>query len=256
MGTRSTHPLYGHGTHVTGLVATVAPEAKIVPVRVLDQNGAGNVWVLAEALNYAATLDPDGDPATDDKVRVINMSIATRRQTALLNDIIDDITCGFSDDDDDDEEDGGRAYIITQRAECLTEGRGGIVIVAAAGNNGSTVAEYPAAESQNIGGVLAVAASNRQDRRAAFSNWGSWVEMAAPGDGLISPVPGGGYGVWGGTSMASPIADGQAALIRSYYRQRQLTATQVVNHIISSSVMVGGQVPFRIDAAAALASVP
>lgn len=257
VGTRATHPLYGHGTHVTGLVAASAPESKIVPIRVLDTNGVGNIWVLAEALLYAANLDPDGNPATDDQVRVINMSIATRRPTALLNDVIGDITCGFSDDGDDDDESGGSGTIpVTNRAECLTEGRGGIVVVASAGNRGSTIAEYPAAESINIGGALAVAASNRQDRRAAFSNWGSWVEIAAPGDVIISSVPGGGYGVWGGTSMASPLVAGQAALIRSYHRQRQLTATQVVNHIISSSAMVGGQVPFRVDAAASLSTSP
>ncbi len=55
---------YGHGTHVAGLVALAAPEAKILPIRVLDRRGVGNMWVLSEAIRYA--LDPDNDPASDD----------------------------------------------------------------------------------------------------------------------------------------------------------------------------------------------
>ena len=63
---------FGHGTHVAGLVALTAPDAKIVPYRVLDENGEGNVWVLAEALLRA--IDPDGNPAKDDGAHVINIS--------------------------------------------------------------------------------------------------------------------------------------------------------------------------------------
>ena len=63
---------YGHGTHVAGLVALVAPEAKIMPLRVLDENGSGNIWVLAEALTYA--INPDGNLNTADGADVINLS--------------------------------------------------------------------------------------------------------------------------------------------------------------------------------------
>lgn len=53
-GVAGVHAGYGHGTHVTGLIALVAPDAKIMPVRVLDQDGVGNIWVLAEGLLYAS----------------------------------------------------------------------------------------------------------------------------------------------------------------------------------------------------------
>ena len=66
---------YGHGTHVAGIVLMVAPDAKIIPIRVLDQNGVGNVWTLSKALNYAA--NPDGNPATDDGANIINLSLGT-----------------------------------------------------------------------------------------------------------------------------------------------------------------------------------
>ena len=55
VGDQQTGP-YGHGTHVAGLIALVAPEAKIIPIRVLDRYGVGNIWVLAEALAFA--IDP------------------------------------------------------------------------------------------------------------------------------------------------------------------------------------------------------
>src|SRR5919206_3501667 len=77
---------YGHGTHVAGLVALAAPEAKIMPLRVLDSRGIGNMWVLAEALHYAA--DPDGDPLTDDGADVINMSLATANSSRLLHEFV------------------------------------------------------------------------------------------------------------------------------------------------------------------------
>src|SRR6185295_13063961 len=65
----------GHGTHVAGLIALAAPEARIMPVRVLDAEGAGDMWRLARALVWAS--DPDGDPATPDGADVINLSLTT-----------------------------------------------------------------------------------------------------------------------------------------------------------------------------------
>ena len=90
VGNQTTGP-FGHGTHVAGLIALVAPDAKIIPVRVLDQKGIGNTWVLAEALAYAA--DPDGNPATHDGADVINLSLSTLRRTRLLRDVLEKV-CG------------------------------------------------------------------------------------------------------------------------------------------------------------------
>ncbi|MCG8346261.1 MAG: S8 family serine peptidase, partial [Chloroflexales bacterium] len=100
VGVYETDVAFGHGTHVAGLVALAAPDAKILPVRVLDRDGAGNVWVLIEALNYA--IDPDSDSDTNDGAQVINMSLGTLRETDLLEDIIEEVTC--EDDDEEEEE--------------------------------------------------------------------------------------------------------------------------------------------------------
>lgn len=93
-------PAYGHGTHVAGAIALVAPEASIMPIRVLDPEGNGNIWVLAEALFYA--VDPDGDPATPDGADIINLSLSTLRRTDLLDEIVGDVVCYGVDVDDDD----------------------------------------------------------------------------------------------------------------------------------------------------------
>jgi subtilisin family serine protease len=228
---------YGHGTHVAGLVALAAPEAQILPVRVLDRDGVGSIWVLAEALAY--TVNPDGDIDTPDGAHVINLSLSTRRQTRLLEEIVRDVICEDDDDDDDDDDD------------CLaTPGRGAIVI-AAAGNRASTLPEYPAAETTP--GLLAVGANTAADTLTDFSNYGDWVHVAAPGDRIMSSVPGNEYGVWSGTSMAAPLAAGQAALVRAAYPQ--LTAVQVVERIRLTASGPAGEPP-RIDTAAALGLPP
>ena len=82
---------FGHGTHVAGLVALVAPDAMIMPVRVLDADGQGNAWVLAEALMYA--IDPDGDPSTDDGAHVINLSLGTTTRTRIFDAVVELATC-------------------------------------------------------------------------------------------------------------------------------------------------------------------
>ncbi|MFO7634670.1 MAG: S8 family serine peptidase [Caldilinea sp.] len=235
---------YGHGTHVAGLVALAAPEAQILPVRVLDRDGAGNIWVLAEALAYA--VNPDGDINTPDGAHVINLSLSTRRQTRLIEEIVRDVICEDDDDDDDDGDDSRRS-MLDDDDDCLaTPGRGAVVI-AAAGNRASTLPEYPAAETQP--GLLAVAANTDAGTLADFSNFGAWVHVAAPGDRIMSSVPGNDYGVWSGTSMAAPLAAGQAALVRA--ANPLLTAAQVAERIRLTASGPAGEPP-RIDAAAAL----
>ena len=198
---------FGHGTHVAGLVALTAPNATLMPVRVLDQAGRGNAWVLAEALMWA--IDPDGNPATDDGARVINLSLGTVRPTRLLDIAIELATCS-----DDDDNDGGIDYSDPGFAKDVERCNQlhGAVVMAAAGNSGSaTERQYPAAEAAE--GQLAITASTANQTLAAFSNSGPWVQLAAPGYRVVSTVPGGGYGTWSGTSMATPIATGVAALV-------------------------------------------
>jgi hypothetical protein len=160
----------------------------------------------------------------------------------LLAEIVAEITCenGESDDDDDDEDDDDNG--------CSGVAGHDVVVVAAAGNRGAAIAEYPAAEQHP--GLLAVAASTESEELAAFSTFGSWVQVAAPGEDIISTVPGGGYGTWSGTSMAAPFAAGQAALMRAVFPE--LSAADIVDEIVETAVPIDGPVPLRIDPAAAL----
>ncbi|MFL6276556.1 MAG: S8 family serine peptidase [Blastocatellia bacterium] len=204
-----------------------------MPVRVLDADGVGDIWRLAKALVYA--LDPDGNPATDDGAKVINLSLSMVKRSSLLRDVLRAVTCPKSD-------------AATTDLPCILSGGRGAVVVVAAGNNGNSVAQYPAADS--VAGSMAVGASTQDDQVAAFSNYGSWVQVAAPGENILNTVPGGGYGTWSGTSMASPLVAGEAALIRAAYPK--MNTTQVTQQITSKGVSYRNFIRTRIDAAAAL----
>ena len=163
---------WGHGTHVAGIVAQVAPDAEIVGYRVLDSEGTGRVFAVA-----AAIFD-----ATDRGVDVINLSFGLDHQSKskMLRDAL--------------------KYAKNS----------GVIVVAAAGNEGLGHKRYPAAEKD----VMAVGAHDRSaEQLAPFANHGDWVEVAAPGVGVLSALPGGGFGTWSGSSMAAPFVAGQAALL-------------------------------------------
>ena len=235
---------FGHGTHVAGLVALVAPDAMIMPVRVLDPDGQGNAWVLAEALLYA--VDPDGDPDTDDGAHVINLSLGTTTRTRIFDAAVELATCSAAFDNDL----ADPGYDV-DAARC-SQTRG-VIIVAAAGNDGSSaVLEYPAAET-GTHGLAAVGASAANMRRASFSNYGSWVRFAAPGEGITSSIPGGGYGTWSGTSMAAPLFAGTAALLRA--SNPSMKPDDILRRIGSRSAALCGTNLRQIDAAAALRDV-
>jgi subtilisin family serine protease len=210
IGTPLVNTAYGHGTFVTGLVALAAPDAAIMPVRVLDPDGRSNVWRLAKGIVWAATRG----------ATVINLSLGTNTHTHLTNEVIGNVG---------------------------SKGRG-VVVVAAAGNAASNQPQFPAAE----GGarVLAVGASTSKDTLAPFSNYGSWVRVVAPGVSLLSTVPGGGYASWSGTSMATGLASGEAALVRSAYSA--FSAQDVISRIANTSTRISGQVSLRINAGAAV----
>lgn len=176
----------GHGTHVAGTIAAaaddgnpavgMAPDAQIMPLKFLDGSGAGNVGDAISAIDYA--IDKGAD--------VINASWGGPDYSSALKDAID-------------------------RA-----GQAGVVFAAAAGNDGTSndsEPNYPA--SMELPSLISVAAIERSGELASFSNYGAdSVDIAAPGTGIYSTVPGG-YESWSGTSMATPHVSGVAALLKS-----------------------------------------
>ena len=87
----------------------------------------------------------------------------------------------------------------------------GAVIVASAGNSGSTTLNYPACYPK----VFAVAATNNQDLKTSFSTYGDWVDVSAPGMGIVSTIANDGYTWYNGTSMSAPLAAGVIALVKT-----------------------------------------
>ena len=246
-GDHLNNPSFGHGTHVAGLIALVAPGAKIMPLRVLDADGQGNAWVLAEALLHA--VDPDGNPGTNDGAHVINLSLGSLGRTQILDTIGRLATCSIPpvvlrprDDLADPGYNGDR-----DRCNAF----GGAVVVAAAGNDASdALREYPAAEG--VYGLVAVGASTSASRLASFSNFGGWIDFAAPGEGITSSVPGG-YGTWSGTSMAAPLAAGTAVLVRAL--NPGLSPRDVAKRLANTSGNLCGTKMRRLDAEAAVKNV-
>ena len=163
---------HGHGTFVAGIIAQVAPDAQIVPIRVLDADGVGELHAVIEGMEYAI----------DSGVDVINLSFGLneKSKSKALKD----------------------AFKRAMDA--------GITVVAAAGNQGDDDKHYPAAEKEIVS-VGALGSSGAEI--AGFSGRGKWVDIAAPGENIVSSFPGGGFATWGGTSMAAPIVTGQLALM-------------------------------------------
>ncbi|HSQ71597.1 MAG TPA: S8 family serine peptidase, partial [Rubrivivax sp.] len=167
--------------------------------------------------------------------------------------------CEFDDDDDDEFDDPG---FDDARARCA---RGhGAAVLSAAGNDGSDRIEiFPAAEQ--VKGTRAVAATTEQQRLADFSNDGGWIKLAAPGALIVSAVPGGAWGTWSGTSMASPLAAGTAALVLATPAKnprpgvmdplRQWTAEDLLKRLEDRAKKVCDASVKQIDAAAAVSDL-
>ncbi len=176
----------GHGTKVAGIIAArpddktgfvgLAPEATIIPIQQNDAEGHGDTQTLAAAIRYAVKADAD----------VINIS----QDTADAAEPDPDLEAAVD--------------------EALAQD---IVVVASAGNDGlggNVKKTYPA----SYDGVLAVAASDRNNERASFSQSGDFVDVAAPGVDIISTVPRGGHCSDNGTSFSAPYVAGLAALLK------------------------------------------
>lgn len=171
----------GHGTHVAGIIAA------------RSGNGEGISGVAPDAaIMPVKALDAEGAGFMSDVLEGIVW--AADRGADVINMSL-----------------GGPDATFTASAVSYAQSKG-VVVIAAAGNEGSSQLMYPAA----LPGVLAVAAVDQDGQPAGYSNHGaSWVDVAAPGTQITSTLPGGRYAAWSGTSMATPQVAGVAALIRS-----------------------------------------
>ena len=230
----------GHGTFVAGLIRLVAPDAMLLPVRVLDSDGIANNFQIARAVAWSI----------DRGAHVVNMSLGEDYESITIMDVV---------------------------AEAKSKG---VAVVGAAGNRATDdPKEYPASDANAIG----VTALDWSDARAPFANFGNQLDLAAPGDSIvmgpgadlakaiIGPVPGGGYGVWEGTSFATAFVSGTAALVRAQHPEwptKTVPRGAIVDTLLATLVETGvntdAQNPgfagelggARISAAAAVAAGP
>jgi subtilisin family serine protease len=188
-----TSDVLGHGTAVAGAVAAATNNG----IGVAGVNWAARIMplVVADDSDFAAYSDIAAaiQYAVDRGVRVINVSIGGSNPSAALQKAID--------------------YAWSR----------GALIFAAAMNQAVSTPYYPAACPH----VIAVSATDSNDRLASFSNYGSWITLSAPGTGILTTANGGGYSYWNGTSFASPIVAGVAALVLSV--NPELTNQQVLD---------------------------
>jgi len=202
-----------HGTHVAGTIAGVtnngqyisgvAPLAKIQPVRVLSFDGGSSADLIA-AITWASGGTVSGVATNATPADVINMSLG-----------------GY-----------GSCTSDIQTAVTAAVTAGSVVVVSAGNSNANAVNYFPA----NCDGVITVAALTSTGARASYSNYGSTVEIAAPGSGIYSTMNTGEtlpvgptVASYNGTSMAAPHVAGVAALIKSV--SRSYTPAQVLAQI-------------------------
>lgn len=221
----------GHGTHVAGLAAASAQNgiggtgvmgvhSRIMAVKVLGSDGSGSVTDIANGIQFA--IDNGAD--------VINLSLGAAGVSATLENAV---------------------------AKAI---QAGITVVVAAGNDGVELTAantfVPASYAAQMNGLLSVGAYDTTNRGlSTFSNFSStYVEIAAPGSqgnsavGILSTLPNGQYGQERGTSMASPIVAGAAALIIGILRQINQPATpEAVENIIKEGALADTQLQSSIS---------
>ncbi|GCL34396.1 putative peptidase [Planktothrix agardhii CCAP 1459/11A] len=197
--------VHGHGTHVAGTIAGkgnngvgvtgVAWNAKIMPLKFLNDSGSGSLSNAILAINYA----------TAKGVKLTNNSW------------------------------GGGGYSQALYDAINTAGQQGALFIAAAGNesnNNDANPAYPA--SYNLSNIISVASTTRTDGLSSFSNYGATtVDLGAPGSDIYSAWPNSTYNTISGTSMASPHVTGAAALLWS--QNPTWTAQQVKNKLMQTT---------------------
>ena len=178
-GSNTTDDIHGHGTHVAGIAAASTNNGLGVAGLGYDTT-IMNVKVLSDTGSGTYSGLAAGIVwAADNGAEIINMSLGGSAPSSTLEDAVN--------------------YAWSK----------GVVVVAAAGNSGNDLAWYPAYYANSI----AIAATGANDALASWSNYGDWVDVAAPGASIYSTVKGGSYWYMSGTSMASPHVAGLAALV-------------------------------------------
>ncbi len=200
----STRPVdtHGHGTHVAGIIKSIFPEVKILPVKYYNPKASGqqNLKATIQALNYAIDMNVD----------MINYS-------------------------------GGGPEPSKAEVQALKRAKAkGILVVAAAGNESSNIdltknAYYPA--SYGLSNIISVGAHDQKLNIIKSSNWGEKsVDIAAPGFRIQSAIHNGSAGRMTGTSQATAFVTAVAALLKSQFPK--LNVDQIKNIILSSSVKI------------------
>jgi subtilisin family serine protease len=220
----------GHGTHVAGTVAARGDDgygvvgtafgARVMTLKFLEGRWGGSTYDAAAAIHYAV----------NEGAHVINASWSGPGYSTMLRNAIN--------------------YARSR----------GVVFVAASGNEGRNndrVSTYPA--NYDLANVISVGATDRRDRLASFSNYGSTqVDLAAPGEDIVSTVPGPDWAYMSGTSMAAPCVSGVAALLLGAQPDLgppalRAALMQTVDPIVggNSTLLSGG----RVNAFAALNAI-
>ena len=216
-GSGSVNDFYGHGTHVSGIVAAitnnttgvagVCPTCRLLNGKVLNDSGSGAYSWVAKGIEWAV----------QNNAKVINMSL------------------------------GGSAPSKTLEGAVNYAWGKNVVLVGAAGNSGNQSKTYPGAYTN----VIAVAATDNKDKKASFSEYGSWVDIAAPGVNIYSTFPthpfylqteygrSENYDFGSGTSMATPMVSGTVALIWSTVSDGT-SASQVRTRLESTADKITG----------------
>jgi subtilisin family serine protease len=193
----------GHGTHVSGIIGATVNNGEGV---------AGVSWY--NKIMPVKVLDSSGAGSTytvakgiiwavDHGAKVINMSLGNYAEAEFLHDAI--------------------KYAYERD----------VVMIAASGNDNTDRPGYPAAYPE----VFAVAATNSNKEKASFSNYGDYIDVAAPGDSIASTYPGSQYASLSGTSMASPHVAALAGLIRSV--NPELSNVEVMEIMQKSAIDLG-----------------
>ena len=221
-GTRSE----AHGTHVAGLAGAsrnglgtvgIAPDVNLMALKAAYPSGDLSLSAVVAAIDYAVANGAD----------IINLSLGTR--------------VGVS----------RHAVLFVERA-VADAAAAGVLIIASTGNEGvdttTTGPQWPSGFALYYDEVMSIASSNNSDALSSWSTRGPEVSLMAPGEIVLSTVPGGGYNWMSGTSMAAPVTAGAAAVL--WAAEPNLTASQVADRLEATGASLGDYP--RLDLAAAI----